>query len=137
MREGENDMWVWRQGHMGRSGEGLGTVQVRWRCTGVAGEGVAILAGKMAASVMDMEEDFAALFGVDDDFEDDDFSDDDSKGVKKEEPPSVYEVGGPSTMDAKGPFFSLPAHGLSIPPSVIKDLSTHLGNLEYGYRQLV
>nr|GEW65203.1 hypothetical protein [Tanacetum cinerariifolium] len=45
MREGENDMWVWGQGHMGRSGEGLGTVQVRWRCTGVAGEGVAILAG--------------------------------------------------------------------------------------------
>nr|GFC23578.1 hypothetical protein [Tanacetum cinerariifolium] len=27
MREGENDMWVWGQGHMGRSGEGLGIVQ--------------------------------------------------------------------------------------------------------------
>nr|GEW70742.1 putative ribonuclease H-like domain-containing protein [Tanacetum cinerariifolium] len=27
MREEENDMWVWGQGHMGRSGEGLGTVQ--------------------------------------------------------------------------------------------------------------
>nr|GEY56912.1 hypothetical protein [Tanacetum cinerariifolium] len=92
---------------------------------------------QMAASVMDMEEDLAALFGVDDDFEDDDFSDDDSKGVKKEEPPSVYEVGGPSTMDAKGPSFSLPAPGLPILPSVIKDLSTHLGNLEYVHRQLV
>nr|GEX74841.1 retrovirus-related Pol polyprotein from transposon TNT 1-94 [Tanacetum cinerariifolium] len=29
MREGKNDMWVWRQGHMWRSGEGLGTVQVK------------------------------------------------------------------------------------------------------------
>nr|GEW99742.1 ribonuclease H-like domain-containing protein [Tanacetum cinerariifolium] len=47
MREGENDMWVWGQGHMGRSGEGLGTVQVRWGCTGMAGEGVAILAGRV------------------------------------------------------------------------------------------
>nr|GEW85722.1 hypothetical protein [Tanacetum cinerariifolium] len=46
MREGENDMWVWGQGHMGRSGEGLGTVQVRWGCTGMAGEGVVVLAGK-------------------------------------------------------------------------------------------
>nr|GFA67239.1 hypothetical protein [Tanacetum cinerariifolium] len=46
MREGEIDMWVWGQGHMGRSGEGLGTVQVRWGCTGVAGKGVAILARK-------------------------------------------------------------------------------------------
>nr|GFB15195.1 hypothetical protein [Tanacetum cinerariifolium] len=27
MREGENDMWVWGQGHIRRSGEGLGTVQ--------------------------------------------------------------------------------------------------------------
>nr|GFB14981.1 hypothetical protein [Tanacetum cinerariifolium] len=31
---------------MGRSREGLGTVQVRWGCTGVAGEEVAVLAGK-------------------------------------------------------------------------------------------
>nr|GEY59866.1 hypothetical protein [Tanacetum cinerariifolium] len=46
MREGENDMWVLGQRHMGRSGEGLGTVQVRWGCTGMAGEGVAILARK-------------------------------------------------------------------------------------------
>nr|GFA57351.1 reverse transcriptase domain-containing protein [Tanacetum cinerariifolium] len=33
MREGENDMWVWGQGHMGRSREGLGTVQVRRELT--------------------------------------------------------------------------------------------------------
>nr|GEZ76970.1 hypothetical protein [Tanacetum cinerariifolium] len=31
---------------MGRSGEGLGTVQVRWGCTRMAGEGVVVLAGK-------------------------------------------------------------------------------------------
>nr|GEX85177.1 putative reverse transcriptase domain-containing protein [Tanacetum cinerariifolium] len=43
---GGNDMWVWGQGHMGRSREGLGTVQVRWGCTGMAGEGVVVLAGK-------------------------------------------------------------------------------------------
>nr|GFA10407.1 reverse transcriptase domain-containing protein [Tanacetum cinerariifolium] len=46
MRERENDMWVWGQGHMGRSGEGLGTVQVWWGCTGMAGEGVVVLARK-------------------------------------------------------------------------------------------
>nr|GEY20471.1 hypothetical protein [Tanacetum cinerariifolium] len=40
MREGENDMCVWGQGHMGRSGEVLGTVQVRCGCTGMAGEEV-------------------------------------------------------------------------------------------------
>nr|GFC79600.1 hypothetical protein [Tanacetum cinerariifolium] len=38
MRLEGNDMWVWGQGHMGRSVEGLGTVQVRWGCTGMAGE---------------------------------------------------------------------------------------------------
>nr|GFA17883.1 hypothetical protein [Tanacetum cinerariifolium] len=46
MREGENDMWVWGQGHMGRLEEGLGTIQVRWGCTGMAGERVVVLAGK-------------------------------------------------------------------------------------------
>nr|GEZ36086.1 hypothetical protein [Tanacetum cinerariifolium] len=47
MRLKGNDMWVWGQGHMGRSGEGLGTVQVKWGCTGMAGEEVAVLAGKV------------------------------------------------------------------------------------------
>nr|GFD29759.1 hypothetical protein [Tanacetum cinerariifolium] len=40
---------------------------------------------QMATSVMDTEEDLAALFGEDDHFEDDDFSDDDSEGVEEEE----------------------------------------------------
>ncbi|GJR11371.1 hypothetical protein Tco_0794023 [Tanacetum coccineum] len=52
-------------------------------------------------------------------------------------PTSVYEVGGPSTAAAKGPSFPLPAPGLPIPPVVIEDLSTRLGNLEYGHEQLV
>ncbi|GKG37324.1 hypothetical protein Tco_0447497 [Tanacetum coccineum] len=53
------------------------------------------------------------------------------------QPPSVYKVGGPSTTAAEGPSFPLPAPGLPKPPSVIKDLSTCLGNLEYGHGQLV
>nr|GEW10570.1 RNA-directed DNA polymerase, eukaryota [Tanacetum cinerariifolium] len=48
-------MWVWGQGHMGRSGEGLGTVQVRWGCTGMAGEGVVVLAGKGVGEVVDAD----------------------------------------------------------------------------------
>ncbi|GKA16483.1 hypothetical protein Tco_0696230 [Tanacetum coccineum] len=51
-------------------------------------------------------------------------------------PPSVYEVGGPSTA-AEGQSFPLPVPGLPVPPSVIEDLSTRLGNLEYGHGQLV
>ncbi|GJS20396.1 hypothetical protein Tco_0449028 [Tanacetum coccineum] len=51
--------------------------------------------------------------------------------------PSVYEVGGPSTAAVEGPSFPLPAPGLPIPPSVIEDLSTRLGNLECGHGQLV
>ncbi|GKB72343.1 hypothetical protein Tco_0933755 [Tanacetum coccineum] len=51
--------------------------------------------------------------------------------------PSVYEVGGPSTAAAEGPSFPLPAPGLPIPPAVIEDLSTRLGNLEYGHGKLV
>ncbi|GJS94598.1 hypothetical protein Tco_0801566 [Tanacetum coccineum] len=103
--------------------------------------------------VVDMDEDIAMLFG------DDDFEDDDSEGFDEEEvwevneewlmahvtpppmpavpPPSVYEVGGPSTATADGQSFPLPAPGLPIPPSVIEDLSTRLGNLEYGHGQLV
>ncbi|GKE07546.1 hypothetical protein Tco_1399564 [Tanacetum coccineum] len=52
-------------------------------------------------------------------------------------PPSVYEVGGPSTADAEGPSFPHSASGLPVPPSVIEDLSTRLGYLEYGHGQLV
>ncbi|GJZ15153.1 hypothetical protein Tco_0550830 [Tanacetum coccineum] len=52
-------------------------------------------------------------------------------------PPSIYEVGGPSTATVKGPSFPHPTSGLLVPPSVIEDLSTRLGNLEYRHRQLV
>nr|GFB34936.1 hypothetical protein [Tanacetum cinerariifolium] len=92
---------------------------------------------QMAALVIDMEEHLVALFGEDDDFEDDDFSDDDSEGVEEEEPSSVYEVGGPSIAAAEGPSFPLPAPGLPVPPAMIEELSTRLGNLEYGHGQLV
>nr|GEX59989.1 hypothetical protein [Tanacetum cinerariifolium] len=43
-------------------------------------------------------------------------------------PPSVYDVGGPSTTAAEGQSFPFLARGLPIPPSMIKDLSTHLGD---------
>ncbi|GKE42736.1 hypothetical protein Tco_1470020, partial [Tanacetum coccineum] len=102
--------------------------------------------------------DIAMLFS-DDDFSDDDFKDDDSEGFDEEEvwevdeewlmapitppsmlvvpPQSVYEVGGLSTAVAVGQSFPLPASGLLVPSSVIEDLSTRLGNLEYRHRQLV
>nr|GEU76753.1 hypothetical protein [Tanacetum cinerariifolium] len=46
---------------------------------------------------------------------------------------STYEVGGPSTAAIEGPSFPLPAHGLHVPPTVIGDLGTQLGNLEYRH----
>ncbi|GKB96757.1 hypothetical protein Tco_0982894 [Tanacetum coccineum] len=51
--------------------------------------------------------------------------------------PSVYKVGGPSTTVAEGPSFPHSASRLPVPPFVIEDLSTRLGNLEYGHRQRV
>ncbi|GJX52504.1 hypothetical protein Tco_0280873, partial [Tanacetum coccineum] len=112
-----------------------------------------VVEGQMDAPMMDMEEDLAVLFG------DDDFENDASDGFGEEEvwevnedwlmapttpppvlavpPPSIYEVGGPSTAVAEGPSFLQVALGLPMPPSVIEDLSTHLDNLEYGYEQLV
>ncbi|GJX34819.1 hypothetical protein Tco_0246376 [Tanacetum coccineum] len=109
---------------------------------------------QVIAPVIDMEEDIAMLFG------DGYFSDDDSKGfeVKKEvwevneewlmapvtpppmpvvPPPSTSEVGGPSTAAAEGQSFTLPAPRFPVPPSVIEDLSTRMGNLEYGHGKLV
>nr|GFB24634.1 hypothetical protein [Tanacetum cinerariifolium] len=50
--------------------------------------------------------------------------------------PSTYEVGGPSTAAIEGPSFPLPAPGLLMPPTVIEDLGTRLGNLEYKHRVL-
>ncbi|GKF31028.1 hypothetical protein Tco_0100826, partial [Tanacetum coccineum] len=52
-------------------------------------------------------------------------------------PPSTYEVGGPSTAAAEGQSFLLPTLGLPVPPSVIEDFITRVGNLEYRHGQLV
>ncbi|GJT79835.1 hypothetical protein Tco_1054177 [Tanacetum coccineum] len=109
--------------------------------------------GQMDVPLIDMEEDLAVLF------DDDDFEDDASDGFDEEKvwdvneewlmapttpppmlavpAPSVYEVGGPSTTVAEGPSFPYLTSRLLIPLFVIEDLSIRLGNLEYGYGQLV
>nr|GEU37880.1 hypothetical protein [Tanacetum cinerariifolium] len=46
---------------------------------------------------------------------------------------STYEVGGPPTAPIEGPSFPLPVPGLPMPPTVIEDLDTWLGNLEYKH----
>ncbi|GJR67275.1 hypothetical protein Tco_0013340 [Tanacetum coccineum] len=101
---------------------------------------VDVVEGKMDAPMMDMEEDLAVLFC------DDDFEDDASDGFSEEEawevnedwlmapttpppvlavpPPSVYEVGGPSTTIAEGTSFpqvalGLPGSDTEIAPGVI------------------
>nr|GEY47367.1 hypothetical protein [Tanacetum cinerariifolium] len=40
-------------------------------------------------------------------------------------------------VDMEGQSFTLPTPGFPVPPSVIEDLSTRMGNLEYGHGQLV
>ncbi|GJU25608.1 hypothetical protein Tco_1164229 [Tanacetum coccineum] len=90
--------------------------------------------GQMDVPVMDMEDDLATLFG-DDDFEDGCHPIGFGGGEEASE--DVYEVGGPSIAVAEGPSFPHLASGLPVPPFVIEDLSTRLGNLEYGHRQLV
>nr|GEW97469.1 hypothetical protein [Tanacetum cinerariifolium] len=50
---------------------------------------------------------------------------------------STYEVGGPSTAAIEGPSFPLQAPGFLVPPTVIEDLSTRLGNLEYKHEVLM
>nr|GEU94537.1 hypothetical protein [Tanacetum cinerariifolium] len=100
---------------------------------------------QVIALMVDMDEDIAMLFG------NDDFKDDDSKGFDGEvnekwlmafvtpppmqamPSPSVYEVEGTSTTVAEGQSFFLPTPGLHIPPSVIEDLTTRLGNLDIWY----
>ncbi|GJX87508.1 hypothetical protein Tco_0339522 [Tanacetum coccineum] len=52
-------------------------------------------------------------------------------------PPSVYEVGGPSTAVAEGLSFPQVAPRLPVPPCMIEDLSSRLDNLECGHGQLV
>ncbi|GJZ64768.1 hypothetical protein Tco_0621464 [Tanacetum coccineum] len=84
----------------------------------------------MVALVVDMEDDLAVLFG-----DDDDSGNDDSKGPEDDE--EVWEVGGPSTAAVEGHSLTLLAPGVPVPPLVIKDLCTRIGNLEYGHRQLV
>nr|GEZ16385.1 putative reverse transcriptase domain-containing protein [Tanacetum cinerariifolium] len=50
---------------------------------------------------------------------------------------STYEVGGSSTAAIEGQSFPFPTPGLHVPPTVIEDLSTRLGNLEYRHRVLM
>nr|GEX34547.1 hypothetical protein [Tanacetum cinerariifolium] len=50
---------------------------------------------------------------------------------------STYEVGGPSTAADDGPSFPHPAPGLPVPTTVIENLSTRLGNLEYRHEVLM
>nr|GEY38518.1 hypothetical protein [Tanacetum cinerariifolium] len=114
--------------------------------------------GQMDVSMIEMEEDLAVLFGEDDDFANDDFEND-SEGVDEkeawevneewlmapvtpppvpaEQPPSVYKVGGPSTAVTEEPSSPHLASRLIVPPFMIEDLSTRLGNLEYEHGQLV
>nr|GFD30197.1 hypothetical protein [Tanacetum cinerariifolium] len=70
---------------------------------------------QVIAPVIYVEEDIAMIFS------DDDFSDD----------------GGPSTAVAERQSFTLLAPGFPVPPLVIEDLSTRMGNLEYEHGQLV
>nr|GEV71195.1 hypothetical protein [Tanacetum cinerariifolium] len=84
---------------------------------------------QMVAPMMDIEGDLAMLF------DDDDFSDDGPDDDEDYE--EVWEVGGPSTDVAEGHSLTLLAHGFPMPPSVIEDLCTRMGNLEYGHGQLV
>nr|GEX65531.1 ATP-dependent Clp protease ATP-binding subunit ClpA homolog CD4B, chloroplastic-like [Tanacetum cinerariifolium] len=46
---------------------------------------------------------------------------------------STYEIGGPSTAVVERPSSPLPAPGLPVPPTVIEDLGSRLGNLEYRH----
>nr|GFD24595.1 hypothetical protein [Tanacetum cinerariifolium] len=65
-----------------------------------------------------------------------DFSMDEPEPHLAYTPPSTYEVGGPSTA-AEGHSLALLALRFHVPLSMIKDLSVCMGNLEYGYGQLV
>ncbi|GKC03642.1 hypothetical protein Tco_0995252 [Tanacetum coccineum] len=86
---------------------------------------------QMAALVIDIEEDLAALFG-----EDDDFKDDDSESFDEDHRASMRLEVHPLRLP-KDHLFPHSASGLPVPPSVIEDLSTRLGNLEYEHGQLV
>ncbi|GKE77184.1 hypothetical protein Tco_1543304 [Tanacetum coccineum] len=86
------------------------------------------------ALVIYMEDDIAMLFG------DGDFNDDHSEGLDDEE--EVWEVNeewlmAPVTPPPIPVSFPLPAPGLPVPSSVIEDLISRMGNLEYRHGQLV
>nr|GEX64591.1 hypothetical protein [Tanacetum cinerariifolium] len=74
-----------------------------------------------------IEEHLAVLFGDDDDNSDDDF----------EGPDDDEKVGGPSTTVAEGHSLALLAPRVHVHPSMIEDLCTRMGNLEYGHGLLV
>nr|GFC21560.1 hypothetical protein [Tanacetum cinerariifolium] len=72
--------------------------------------------------------------------DDDDFDDEVEWLMAPVKPPratltvsSTYEIGGPSTAVVERPSSPLPAPGLPVPPTVIEDLGTRLGNLEYRH----
>nr|GEW28796.1 hypothetical protein [Tanacetum cinerariifolium] len=77
-----------------------------------------LLGGEVDEPIVDPEFDEEEI----DDDDDDDWDDD---------------VGGPSIAAVDGPSFPLPAPGLPVPPTVIEDLSTRLGNLEYRHGVLI
>nr|GEY01495.1 putative reverse transcriptase domain, ribonuclease H-like domain, aspartic peptidase domain protein [Tanacetum cinerariifolium] len=82
---------------------------------------------------------------VDDEVMDDDDGEDDVEWLMALVTPpratmtvlSTYEVGGPSTAAVEGPSSPLPAPRLHVPPIVIEDMSTRLGNLEYRHGVLI
>nr|GEW63859.1 hypothetical protein [Tanacetum cinerariifolium] len=110
---------------------------------------------QMVALVMDIEEDVAMLFEVEDDSSDDYFEghegDEEVWEVDEEwlmepvtppsmpvmPPPSTYREGGSSTAAAEGHSLTLLALGVHVSPLVIEDLCTRVGNLEYGHGVLV
>nr|GFA37106.1 hypothetical protein [Tanacetum cinerariifolium] len=49
---------------------------------------------------------------------------------------STSEIGGPSTAVVERPSSPIPAPRLHVPPTVIEDLGTRLGSLEYRHRVL-
>nr|GEY86222.1 hypothetical protein [Tanacetum cinerariifolium] len=67
---------------------------------------------------------------VDPEFDEEEMDDDDDDDWDD-------DVGGPSTTAVDGPSFPLPAPRLPVPPTVIEDLSTRLGNLEYRHGVLI
>nr|GEW59735.1 hypothetical protein [Tanacetum cinerariifolium] len=92
----------------------------------------------------DVEEPMVDLDVNEEVMDDDDFEDDVEWLMAPVTPPratmtvlSTYEVGGPSTAAIEGPSFPFPAPRLPVPPTVIEDLSTHLGNLEYRHEVLM